>query len=93
MGEFIPRKFKLNQNYPNPFNPSTFIEFDIPERAKVRLVVHDVLGREIKVLIDGELEPGRHRVMFDSGGLPTGVYFYRFSYNGFCEVRKMILII
>jgi glycosidase/outer membrane lipoprotein-sorting protein len=92
MGEFIPRKFKLYQNYPNPFNPSTFIEFDIPERAKVRLAVHDVLGREIKVLIDGELEPGRHRVKFDSSSLPTGVYFYRLSCNGFSEMRKMVLI-
>ncbi len=88
----IPVNFKLYQNYPNPFNPSTFIEFDIPERTRVKLAIYNVLGQEVKVLIDGELEPGRHKIKFDSNGLPSGIYFYRLSSNGFSQIRKMVLI-
>lgn len=88
----VPSYFRLYQNYPNPFNPTTFIEFDLPRKANVKLVVYDALGREIKVLVDGELEAGRHRIRFDSNGLPSGVYFYRLLYDGVSETRKMVLL-
>jgi hypothetical protein len=88
----IPRKFSLYQNYPNPFNLMTTIEFDIPERANVRLIVYDILGREIEKLLDKELEVGRYRVNFDAKGLPSGIYFYRLEVGGQVEVKKMVLV-
>jgi hypothetical protein len=72
----IPSKFTLYQNYPNPFNPSTTIEFDIPERTNVKLVVYDILGREVETLVDKELEPGKYKINFTATNLPSGVYFY-----------------
>ncbi len=88
----FPTKFLLYQNYPNPFNPSTFIEFELPYRTKVKLIIYDSLGREIKTLIDAELDAGKHRVRFDSNGLPSGVYFYKLIGDRFNDVKKMVLI-
>jgi hypothetical protein len=88
----IPTNFALYQNYPNPFNPSTTIEFDIPERTNVKLVVYDILGREVEILIDKELEPGKYKINFTATNLPTGVYFYRLQAGNFIEQKKMILI-
>jgi hypothetical protein len=88
----IPTKFSLYQNYPNPFNPSTTIEFYIPERTNVKLVIYDILGREIETLIDKELEPGKYKINFTATNLPSGVYFYRLQAGNFIEQKKMILI-
>ncbi len=88
----FPIEFSLKQNYPNPFNPGTTIEFDIPERSYVKLRVYDVLGREVKTLVDEELLPGKYFVKFESDGLPSGVYFYRLEAGKFVAVRKMILV-
>jgi hypothetical protein len=87
----LPR-FNLYQNYPNPFNPTTTIEFDIPERANVKLVVYDILGREVETLIDKELEPGKYKVNFDATNLPSGVYFYTLRTPKFTKTNKMLLI-
>jgi minor extracellular serine protease Vpr len=88
----IPKSYALYQNYPNPFNPSTTIEFDIPERTNVKLVIYDILGREVETLIDKELEPGKYKLNFNATNLPTGVYFYRLQAGNFIEQKKMILI-
>jgi hypothetical protein len=88
----IPTKFILYQNYPNPFNPSTTIEFDIPEKTDVKLIVYDILGREVETLIDKELEPGKYKVNFEAKDLPSGVYFYTLRAPKLTKTNKMILI-
>jgi hypothetical protein len=88
----IPSKFILYQNYPNPFNPTTTIEFDIPERTNVKLVIYDILGREVETLIDKELEPGKYKINFTATNLPSGVYFYTLRTPKFTKTNKMILI-
>jgi hypothetical protein len=84
--------FNLYQNYPNPFNPSTTIEFDIPERTNVKLIVYDILGREVETLIDKELEPGNYKINFTATNLPSGVYFYTLRTPKFTKTNKMLLI-
>lgn len=88
----IPVKYALYQNYPNPFNPLTTIEFDIPEKTSVKLIIYDVLGKDIAVVVDGELEPGKYKVNFNASGLPSGVYFYHLKAGKFSSVKKMILL-
>ncbi len=88
----LHNSFALFQNYPNPFNPTTKLKFDLPHRAKTKLVVYDSLGREIRKLIDNELQAGRHEVDFFASNLPTGVYFYRIQAGDFIQTKKMILI-
>lgn len=87
-----PAAFILYQNYPNPFNPSTIISFKVPSEQKVSLRVYDVLGREVKVLVDGVVGAGEHYAQFDGAGLSTGVYFYRFVAGAFVESKKMMLV-
>lgn len=87
-----PEQFKLSQNYPNPFNPETNIEFSLPKRSFVKIVVYDILGKEIGVLVNKELPAGQYNTVFDAISSPGGVYFYRISADGFHDVKKMILI-
>ncbi len=77
-----PRRFALSQNYPNPFNPSTTLSFQLPVSADVRLVIYDILGREVVELVDRHLAPGDHQVIWEGksqGGreLPSGIYIAR----------------
>ncbi len=88
----IPDEFCIHQNYPNPFNAVTRIEFGLPQRAFVELEVFDVLGRRVKVLVEGWREAGYHSMMFDAGGLPSGIYFCRMRSAEFHGVQKMLLI-
>lgn len=93
----LPTEHKLSQNYPNPFNPETLIEFELPQRARVRLSVFNVLGQEVTVLLNDEVSAGSHRVTWDgknSAGvsLASGIYFYRLVADDFVELKKMILI-
>jgi hypothetical protein len=88
----IPGGYNLSQNYPNPFNPSTTIKFNLPSRSEVTLRVYDVLGKEIAVLINGELNGGIHKVEFNAAGLSSGLYIYQLITPGFSETRKMILL-
>ena len=96
-GKEIPGKFSLNQNYPNPFNPSTVISFDLPKQSQVTLVVYDLLGKEVKTLVNGNVNAGRQSVRWNgdnNSGLKvsSGIYIYRISANGFAQTRKMILV-
>jgi uncharacterized membrane protein len=88
----IPKSFILYQNYPNPFNPATTIEFDIPERTQVKLIIHDALGHEIKVMLDKDLEPGRYKVDFIADNLPSGIYLYTLKTPKYTKTNKMLLI-
>ena len=87
-----PVIFSLTQNYPNPFNPVTKIKYRLPELSKVRLTVYDVLGREIKVLVDQEKPAGTYEIEFDGTNLPTGVYFYRIEAGKYSDTKKLMLL-
>jgi predicted phage tail protein len=88
----VPQVFKLYQNYPNPFNPSTSIKFDIPKESNVKLIVYDVLGREITVLMNYKIQAGSYEVIWDGTDQPSGVYFFRMITNEYVETKKMVLI-
>ena len=88
----IPRVYSLSQNYPNPFNPVTSIKYSIPKQSLVRLVVYDILGREITTLVNEMKQPGNYNVSFDASGYASGVYFYRIQAGDFTDVKKMVLI-
>ncbi|HEY5123232.1 MAG TPA: T9SS type A sorting domain-containing protein, partial [Ignavibacteria bacterium] len=94
-GESVPKEFSLYQNYPNPFNPVTKISFDLPKDAKVKLIVYDILGREVTRLLNSEfLQAGKHIIDFDAMkyNLASGVYFYRIESDKFTAVKKMVMI-
>lgn len=84
--------YRLEQNYPNPFNASTKISFSLPASSKVKLVLYDLLGREIKVLLDKELDAGNYIYDFNSSELSSGVYIYRLEADKFSSTRKMVLL-
>jgi plastocyanin len=86
-----PTSFLLMPNYPNPFNASTTIEYAIDEAANARLEVFDIVGRSVKVLQDGSVEAGTHRVVWNAD-VPSGVYFYRLTLDGKSETRSMTLL-
>ncbi len=87
-----PTSFALEAAYPNPFNPSTTIRYALPTESEVKLSVYDVLGREVAVLLDGRQEAGRHVVVWEAGGLPSGVYFYRIEAGAFRQARRVVLV-
>jgi hypothetical protein len=84
--------YSLSQNYPNPFNPATTINFAIPRSGIVVLQVYDASGRQIKTLINGELQKGVYNVTFNAEKLSSGVYFYTLKADGFTETKKMLLV-
>jgi len=75
------RNFVLYQNYPNPFNSSTFIKYQLPKPAFVKLVVYDILGREVKILVNEMKNAGSYKAEFNPFRLSSGVYIYRISFN------------
>jgi hypothetical protein len=87
----VPSEFALLQNYPNPFNPKTVVSCQLPAASKVRLAVYDMLGREIAILFDGQMETGRHSVLFDATSLASGTYICRLTADGFVQSQKMLL--
>lgn len=94
----IPEKFSLSQNYPNPFNPQTKIKFELPSltRSKsgipVKLIIYDLLGREVATLVNEELKPGTYEADWDGSNFSSGVYFYKFVAGDFTETKKMVLM-
>jgi hypothetical protein len=88
----IPRTFVLLQNYPNPFNPGTTIKYYLPSESKVKLQIINLIGQQIKVLVDNIETPGYHEVSFKAGVLASGVYLYRLQAGDFVDVKKMILL-
>jgi hypothetical protein len=88
----IPNEYRLLQNYPNPFNPITKISFDLPKQGLVTLKVYDILGREVRTLVNEVKNAGTYIVEFDGSELSSGVYFYRLDVAGFTDVKRMILI-
>ncbi len=92
----VPEYFKLYNNYPNPFNPVTKIKFDIPvhgntNSVSTKLIIYDVLGREVSMLINSQLVPGSYEIEFNASDCTSGIYFYRLQAGDFLETKKMIL--
>jgi photosystem II stability/assembly factor-like uncharacterized protein len=87
-----PMVFALEQNYPNPFNASTWIRFSLPAASHVKVAVYDLLGREVRVLYDGDRPAGPWNVQFSGEGIASGVDLYRIKTKEFEATRKMLLI-
>jgi 1,4-alpha-glucan branching enzyme len=95
--ETIPKEFNLEQNYPNPFNPATKIGWQSPVDSHQTIKIYDVLGKEIVTLVDEYMPAGRYEIEFNVARqagyeLSSGVYFYRFTANGFDQTKKMMLL-
>jgi len=88
----LPTVYSLSQNYPNPFNPTTTIKFALPKSGNVTLAIYDVLGREVKRLINGEMVAGYHEVVLNANNLASGVYFYRLEAGSYVNVKKLMLL-
>jgi len=96
---YVPNNFVLEQNYPNPFNPATTIKFSIANVGDenirplqtVKLIIYDLLGREVATLINEYLSPGNYEVEFNAEGLSSGIYYYRLDTMGYIQTKKMIL--
>jgi len=97
LGKLIPAKFEVFQNYPNPFNPTTTISYMLPKSSLVRVVIYDILGREVKTLINNEQETGVHNIIWnglnDSGRqVASGTYIYRVTAGSNVQVKKMLFL-
>jgi hypothetical protein len=96
ISDIIPDRFALYQNYPNPFNPVTVIRFDIPPLKGVRgmtmLTIYDILSRQVAVLINETLRPGRYEIKWDASTFASGIYFYRLTAVDFVATKKMMVI-
>ncbi len=93
----IPEKFELSQNFPNPFNPMTTIRYALPEKANVRLTIYNMLGKEVRTLVNEFEEAGYKSVIWDGldqygRSLSTGVYIYRIQAGDFTQTRKMVFM-
>ena len=90
--EVISLYYSLSQNYPNPFNPSTKINFTLPKQGLIKLKIYDILGREVRTLVNEVKTAGNYSINFDASDLVSGVYFYRLQTNEFTDVKQMVLI-
>jgi len=88
----LPQHFMLAQNYPNPFNPTTVVSYQLSAASNVRLVVYDLLGREVAILVNERIAPGSYSVRFDASGFASGMYIYKLTAGDFVQTRKMLLL-
>lgn len=91
-GSAVVKEFALEQNYPNPFNPSTTISFALPSAQDVTVTIFNLLGQEMRTVVNERFDAGVHRVNFDASDLVSGVYFYRIDAGQFSATKKMILM-
>jgi hypothetical protein len=88
----IPTSFNISQNYPNPFNPSTKIVYSVKEGSNVKLIVYDILGREVEVLVNDFKPAGIYELTFNAENLPSGLYLYTFEAGSSRITKKMTLL-
>jgi len=98
----VPESFSLSQNYPNPFNPTTKIRFSVPAPlssgegpgvgSHAKLIIYDILSREIQTIVNEQLSPGIYEVEFDGTNYPSGVYYYMLTTENFSETKKMVIL-
>ncbi len=87
-----PQSYQLAQNYPNPFNPTTIIRFSVEKPGFVSLRVYDMLGRQVKTLVNNVEQSGTYDVTFDGTGLASGVYLYRLEAGTCSAIKKLVLL-
>jgi len=95
--DLIPESFALYANYPNPFNPTTTISYDLPERAQVTFGLYDILGKQIKTLVNQSQDAGKRIAVWDGTDnlgrqVSAGVYLYQIQAGEFSQTRKMLLL-
>ncbi|MDX1429897.1 MAG: T9SS type A sorting domain-containing protein, partial [Rhodothermales bacterium] len=90
--EELPTEFALMQNYPNPFNPVTTIRYELPKASNVKITLFDVLGREVRRLLDADRKAGRYDLVVDATTLASGMYVYRIEAGDFRDLRKMMVV-
>lgn len=88
----VPSDYILHQNYPNPFNSSTNIKFEIQKARDIKIAVYDILGREVRTLINEYKTSGAYLVSFDASGLSSGVYFYKMTAGNYFSVKKLVVL-
>jgi len=87
-----PTEYSLLQNYPNPFNPATTINYQIPKSGLVTIMIYDILGREVKTLVNEVKNPGKYKIEFNGSNLSSGIYFCRLKAENYISTKKMILL-
>jgi len=92
IGDVLQQQFNLDQNHPNPFSTTTTIGYSVPKTSLVNIIVYDLYGKEIKVLVNEEKDPGRHEIVFDRKDFASGIYFYTLRTAGFTQSKKMIIL-
>jgi len=95
--DIVPTVYSLAQNYPNPFNPETNIEFSLPSDQDVNLAVYNLLGQQVRTLVNGRVVAGTHTAHWDGKNergidVPSGIYFYRLFTSEFAQTNKMVLV-
>lgn len=88
----LPVKFELGQNYPNPFNPVTKINYSVPKQTLVTIKIYDILGREVKALVNDIKAAGNYEIDFNGSQYASGIYFYRMEAGDFTDVKKLVLL-
>ncbi len=88
----LPTAFEIHSVTPNPFNPTTTITYDLPESITMTLKVYDLLGHEVAVLVDGNVEAGRHQVLLDGSHLGSGIYFVEMRAGQIRSTKKVVLV-
>jgi len=94
-----PEEIKLHQNYPNPFNPETRIDFEIPKTEKVKLVIYNTLGKEVKTLLNDELQAGKYSTTWNgkddmNNKVSSGIYFYQLTFgNNTQSITKKLIFL
>jgi serine protease AprX len=91
-GDEVPEDFYILRNYPNPFNPSTKVQFSVPQQSDVKITLHDMLGRELKILFDDKVDAGMQEFIVDAGNLASGVYLVRMITGTFNKTIKISLL-
>jgi hypothetical protein len=93
----IPQDYRLLQNYPNPFNPATAIGYALPQISRVELKIYNLLGQEIRTLVDKQQQPGKYTITWDGADnhgqqVSSGIYIYQIKAGDYVESRKMVLL-
>lgn len=88
----LPTELSLEQNYPNPFNPNTTIAWGVPASSRVIIRIFNLIGQEVGVLVDADMEPGFYKTTWNATGFPSGTYFYQLQVGSSLQTRKMVFL-